>query len=83
MVHGLAGSGALTALVLAELPTTASRLGYIVLFGAGSVAGMSLLSGAVGVPLALVGRRDSARAALAAVSGCISVALGIFWALRF
>jgi ABC-type nickel/cobalt efflux system permease component RcnA len=83
MVHGLAGSGALTALVLAELPTTASRLGYIVLFGAGSVAGMSLLSGAVGVPLALVGRRDSARAALSAVSGCVSVALGIFWALRF
>src|SRR4051812_13216054 len=83
MVHGLAGSGALTALVLAELPSTASRLFYIVLFGAGSIAGMSLLSGVVGVPLALVGRRDSARAALSAVSGCVSVALGIFWALRF
>ena len=82
MIHGLAGSGALTALVLAELPSTASRLLYIVLFGAGSVVGMSVLSGAVGVPLALVGRRAPARAALSAVAGVVSVALGIVWALR-
>jgi len=83
MVHGLAGSGALTALVLAELPSTASRLVYIVLFGAGSIAGMSALSGAVGVPLALVGRRAYARVAVSAVAGVISVVLGITWALRF
>ena len=82
MIHGLAGSGALTALVLAELPSTASRLLYIVLFGAGSVVGMSVLSGAVGVPLALVGRRAPPRAALSAVAGVVSVALGIVWALR-
>jgi hypothetical protein len=83
MMHGLAGSGALTALVLAELPSTASRLVYIVLFGAGSVLGMSVLSGAVGVPLALVGRRAPARAALSAIAGAVSVALGLVWALRF
>ena len=83
MVRGLAGSGALTALVLAELPSTASRLGYIVLFGAGSIAGMSALSGAVGVPLALVGRRVRARVAdcrpsPASSQSCSSIA----WALR-
>ena len=34
-VHGLAGSGALTALVLATLPTTAAQLMYVLLFGVG------------------------------------------------
>src|SRR6185503_19459118 len=44
-VHGLAGSGALTALVLATLPTTSARLAYIMLFGIGSTLGMAALSG--------------------------------------
>jgi hypothetical protein len=51
-VHGLAGSGALTALVLATLPTTAARLTYMMLFGAGSTLGMAALSGLLGWPLA-------------------------------
>src|SRR5262249_7584477 len=44
-VHGLAGSGALTALVLATLPSTAAQITYIVLFGFGSTVGMAALSG--------------------------------------
>src|SRR6185503_494405 len=42
IVHGLAGSGALTALAFAELPTASARIVYMVVFGAGSVAGMAL-----------------------------------------
>ena len=52
-VHGLAGSGALTALVLATLTSTAARLTYMTLFGFGSTLGMALLSGALGWPLVL------------------------------
>ena len=37
-VHGLAGSGALTALVMATIPSMAARLIYLVLFGVGSTA---------------------------------------------
>ncbi|HKE20669.1 MAG TPA: hypothetical protein VKB80_37600, partial [Kofleriaceae bacterium] len=48
LVHGLAGSGALTALVVADLPDVPSRLIYIVLFGFGSVVGMASLSGLAG-----------------------------------
>src|SRR5260370_5409719 len=44
-VHGLAGSGALTALVLTTLPTTAARLAHMALFGLGSTMGMAALSG--------------------------------------
>ena len=38
-VHGLAGSGALTALVVATLPSTVTRLSYLALFGVGSIWG--------------------------------------------
>jgi len=54
-VHGLAGSGALTALVLATLPTTGARLMYVLLFGLGSTLGMAALSGLLGWPLARLG----------------------------
>jgi high-affinity nickel-transport protein len=56
LMHGLAGSGALTALVMAELPTASARLSYIALFGAGSVLGMSLLTGLAGVPMMKLAR---------------------------
>src|SRR5438046_1425739 len=39
-IHGLAGSGALTALVLATLTSTAARVTYMTLFGFGSTLGM-------------------------------------------
>lgn len=79
MVHGLAGSGALTAMVLADLPSTSARLVYIALFGAGSVLGMSALSGGIGVPLAHMSRRPSTRASLLAGAGMISIGLGVVW----
>src|SRR5262245_61637888 len=40
VVHGLAGSGALTALVLARLPSPHMRFAYLALFSAGSIVGM-------------------------------------------
>jgi high-affinity nickel-transport protein len=78
-VHGLAGSGALTALVLSTLPSTAARLTYILLFGLGSTLGMAALSGAIGWPLAHAVRfRGVARGVSLAV-GCLSTALGLFY----
>jgi hypothetical protein len=82
-VHGLAGSGALTALVLATLPTTTARLTYMALFGLGSTAGMAALSGLLGWPLArLSGHQAIARGVSLAV-GCISTLLGIAWGYPF
>src|SRR6185295_5760946 len=45
LVHGLAGSGWLTAVVAAKLASVPARLGYVALFGAGSIVGMAALSG--------------------------------------
>ena len=80
-VHGLAGSGALTALVMTRLPSTAERLSFMLLFGLGSVAAMSAISGAAGWPLARLARSPSASRFLSVIAGTMSVALGIGWAL--
>jgi hypothetical protein len=82
LVHGLAGSGALTTLVVAELPTTTTRLAYMALFGIGSIAGMALLSGLAGWPLMRIGRSRRAASSLAMAAGALSIAFGLVWGAR-
>lgn len=83
MVHGLAGSGALTTLVLAQLPTVAQRLVYVALFGLGSLLGMALLSGLAGLPLARLGQSPRLSRALTLLAGAGSVGLGMTWGLPY
>ena len=78
-VHGLAGSGALTALVMATLPSTLTRLSYLALFGIGSTAGMAALSGLLGWPLARVGGQHATARSLSLGVGCVSTVLGLIW----
>lgn len=78
-VHGLAGSGALTALVVARLPSPAVAIAFMVLFGAGATLGMSLLAGAAGVPLTRLLRTRWGMPALLGATGSLSLALGLFW----
>jgi len=79
LVHGLAGSGALTALVLAGFDAHLERLAYIVVFGGGSVLGMGLLSGIAGWPLARLARTSRARGWTSAATGLLSVGTGVAW----
>lgn len=79
IVHGLAGSGALTALVLATLPSIGARVTYMALFGLGSTAGMAALSGLLGWPLARVGLNQRTFRAVSMTVGMISTLLGIAW----
>jgi beta-lactamase regulating signal transducer with metallopeptidase domain len=78
MVHGLAGSGALTALVMATLPSAAAQLTYIVVFGTGSTVGMAALSACAAWPLARFVRRPLTVAALSCFSGALSIGYGLF-----
>jgi nitrile hydratase accessory protein len=78
-VHGLAGSGALTALVVTTLPSTATRLAYLMLFGVGTTAGMVVLSGLMGWPMARLGSHHVCVRILSLAVGCVSTALGLFW----
>jgi high-affinity nickel-transport protein len=78
-VHGLAGSGALTALVLATLPSTAARLTYMLLFGLGSTVGMAALSGVLGWPLGHLARHHALARVVSLTVGCVTTVLGLFW----
>jgi high-affinity nickel-transport protein len=79
VVHGLAGSGALTALVLAELPTMGARLGYIALFGSGSVLGMALLTGLAGTQVSKLVRTPQLASLLLLLTGAASTCVGLWW----
>jgi hypothetical protein len=78
-IHGLAGSGALTALVLTTLPTTAARLSYMALFGLGSTFGMAALSGMLGWPLARAGTSQAAVRGVTFLVGFLSTGFGFYW----
>jgi high-affinity nickel-transport protein len=83
VVHGLAGSAAIALLVLATIKSASSALLYLAVFGAGTVAGMMLLTGAMAVPLsALSNRFRGAELHLARVTGALSLAFGLFLAYR-
>ena len=79
LVHGLAGSGALTALVLASLPSAASRIIYMALFGLGSTLGMAAMTGLLGWPLARMGRNPRTARLVSATVGTLSACLGVAW----
>ncbi len=79
IVHGLAGSGALTALVLATLPSIGARVTYMALFGLGSTVGMAALSGLLGWPMARFGTNHRTFRAVSITVGCISTVLGLAW----
>jgi len=78
-VHGLAGSGALTALVVTALPSTVTRLAYLMLFGVGSTVAMAALSGLLGWPIARLGVHHMFVRSVTAAFGGVSTALGLFW----
>ncbi len=78
-IHGLAGSGALTALVVTTLPSTPARLIYMALFGLGSTIGMAALSGVLGWPLARVGNHRAVARGISFAVGCVSTVLGVAW----
>jgi nitrile hydratase accessory protein len=78
-VHGLAGSGALTALVMATIPSMGARIIYLLLFGVGSTLGMAALSGLMGWPIARVGTHGAVARCVSLAVGGISIMLGLYW----
>lgn len=57
MMHGMAGSAALILLSLEAVQSLSMGLMYIILFGAGSIVGMALLSLVIAIPLRLSASR--------------------------
>jgi hypothetical protein len=79
MMHGMAGSAAIVLLSLGAMESTLTRLGYIAVFGIGSILGMALLSTVIAVPLrwsACV--PASTRAFLSSLVGAATFCVGIY-----
>jgi high-affinity nickel-transport protein len=76
-VHGLAGSAAVALLVLATVRDPLWACGYLLVFGAGTLLGMSLITVSFAAPLAAARRRwDPAGRMMRVVTGAVSVAFG-------
>jgi predicted membrane channel-forming protein YqfA (hemolysin III family) len=81
IIHGLAGSGALTAIVFARLPDAGARVVYMLLFGIGSIVGMAVASGVAGATLHYVARSATTRHWAAVGCGVLSIVVGILWSI--
>ena len=80
-MHGLAGSGALTLLVLTQISSSWIALLYLAIFGIGSIAGMVLMSGLLGLPFALTSRNlTKLHYQLQTVAAALSICFGIWYA---
>lgn len=83
VVHGLAGSAAIALLVLTAVRDTSWAALYLAVFGAGTIAGMVLLTLVIAAPALIAARWMSrARSTLVRGTGLASVALGLFLAYR-
>ena len=80
-MHGLAGSAALMLLVLAQTQSFPAGMVYLGVFGVGSIFGMVIMSGLVGLPFVLTSRRLSGlHYSLQTLAGALSIVFGIWYA---
>jgi high-affinity nickel-transport protein len=86
LVHGLAGSAALTLLVLSTLGSVPAGLFYILIFGVGSILGMLLVTTAIAAPFVWTANRVRNMNQWVQVgAGSLSIALGalVMWQIGF
>src|SRR2546425_12180519 len=78
LMHGMAGSAALLVLAVSQASSPAVGLGYIALFGIGSMIGMGALSTVIALPLVISARwLTRANSALQGAVGIITIGIGV------
>jgi len=83
MMHGLAGSGALTLLVLTQISSSLLGILYVAIFGLGSIVGMLLMSGLIGLPFAFTsGKLTHVHQRLQTLAAVLSICFGVWYAFR-
>ncbi len=81
VAHGMAGSGAVVVLLVAAASSREAQFGYLLAFGAGTVAGMSVVSFLTGAVSGMAAARNAAlartiRMGAALASSLVGVVLG-------
>ena len=83
MLHGLAGSAALMLLVLSTVTSRLAGLGYIVVFGVGSIGGMLVMSALVSLPIQMTATHfKRANRVVRMLAAIFSLGIGLFMAYR-
>jgi hypothetical protein len=79
IVHGLAGSAAVALLVLTTIHRPSWAIGYLLVFGLGTIAGMMLITAAIAFPFAYsLQHFVRLNRGLAMASGLLSLGFGLF-----
>ena len=78
LMHGMAGSAALLVLAVSQAASPVMGLGYVALFGIGSMIGMAALSTVIAVPLVVSARSLTwANRGLQGAVGVVTIAIGL------
>jgi high-affinity nickel-transport protein len=81
IVHGLAGSAAVTLIVVAAVRDATSAIAYLLVFGLGTLAGMMVITMSISSALRLAGARpESASRRLGLAAGVASIVFGLAFA---
>ncbi|KPU80901.1 hypothetical protein JI55_04175 [Nitrosopumilus sp. PRT-SC01] len=76
-VHGIAGSGSLVALTASTMNGFDMMIYFLILFGAGSIIGMTVASGVIGLPFILLSKISSITKYLRYAIASITFIIGI------
>lgn len=76
VMHGLAGSAAVMLVLLPEIDSVWIGLGYLALFGVGTIVSMALITVVLGIPFALSKRFKIMDGAVAGTAGTVSLLFG-------
>ena len=76
IVHGLAGSAAVMLVLLPQISSFWAGIGYLLLFGVGTVLSMSAITLILGVPFSLSGGFRNLSVTVSGVAGFASIVLG-------
>lgn len=76
-IHGLAGSGSIVILTASTLGDLQTVLSFILIFGIGSVIGMTIISGLIGLPFVLTNKFRSASKTLRYIACSATLLIGI------
>jgi len=85
IIHGLAGSAALMLLILSTINSIFIGIFYILIFGIGSVIGMSVISGLISIPFIYTSkfkRFDFWNKRFRYIAGSIGILFGMFLMIK-
>jgi nickel/cobalt exporter len=77
LVHGLAGSASIALIGLSTIRSRAGAVLYLILFCAGTAAGMAMITAALYLPMSRIVARDRVRRVLALSAAVASVVFGL------